>query len=99
MTVLPNGQRRCSVNTRGTNRLAARELRTQGKLKWEVGGVTGEDEPKLAGAFFLGPPLPLLGNLYALAEMKGQEIRLVVPLGRNRRRSNGRSNWRWSIRR
>ncbi|MEX0676434.1 MAG: PQQ-binding-like beta-propeller repeat protein [Pirellulales bacterium] len=78
MTVLPNGQRRYSVNTRGTNRLAARELRTQGKLKWEVGGITGEDEPKLAGAFFLGPPLPLLGSLYALAEVKGQEIRLVV---------------------
>ncbi|MEX0978421.1 MAG: PQQ-binding-like beta-propeller repeat protein, partial [Pirellulales bacterium] len=78
MTVQPNGQKRYSVNTRGTNRLAARELRTQGKLKWEVGGVTGEDEPKLAGAFFLGPPLPLLGNLYALAEMKGQEVRLVV---------------------
>ncbi len=78
MTVLPNGQRRYSVNTRGTNRLAARELRTQGKLKWVVGGVTGEDEPKLAGSFFLGPPLPLMGHLYALAEVKGQEIRLVA---------------------
>ncbi len=78
MTVMPNGHRNYSPNSRGTNRLAARELRTQGKLKWEVGGLTGEDEPKLAGAFFLGPPLPLLGHLYALAEMKGQEIRLVV---------------------
>ncbi len=47
-------------------------------MKWEVGGTTGEDEPKLAGAFFLGPPLPLAGHLYALAEMKGQEIRLVA---------------------
>ncbi len=78
MTVLPNGQRRTNANARGTNRLAARELRTQGKLKWEVGGLTGEDEPKLAGAFFLGPPLPLLGRLYALAEIKGQEIRLLA---------------------
>ncbi len=78
MTVLPNGQRRYSTNTRGTNRLAARELRTQGKLKWVVGGLTGEDEPKLAGSFFLGPPLPLMGHLYALVEVKGQEIRLVV---------------------
>ncbi len=77
-TVLPNGHRRNSVNTRDTNRLAARELRTQGKLKWSVGGVTGEDEPKLAGVFFLGPPLPLMGYLYALAEVKGQEIRLVA---------------------
>jgi outer membrane protein assembly factor BamB len=78
MTVLPNGQRRYSANSRGTNRLAARELRTQGKLKWEVGGMTGEDEPKLAGAFFLGPPLPLLGRLYVLAELRGQEIRLLA---------------------
>ncbi len=77
-TVLPNGQRRNNVNTRGTNRLAARELRTQGKLQWAVGGVTGEDEPKLAGSFFLGPPLPLMGQLYSLAEFKGQEIRLVA---------------------
>ncbi len=76
--VLPGGQRRESPTARNTNRLSARELRTQGKLKWEVGGLTGEDEPKLAGAFFLGPPLPLQGRLYALAEMKGQEIRLVV---------------------
>ena len=60
------------------NRLAARELKTEGKLKWEVGGPGGEDEPKLAEAFFLGPPLPLQGRLYVLAEMKGQEIRLVA---------------------
>jgi hypothetical protein len=78
MTVLPSGQRRYSATARNTNRLAARELRTQGKLKWVVGGVSGEDEPKLAGAFFLGPPLPLMGQLYALAEVKGQEIRLVA---------------------
>ena len=77
VTFLPNG-RRLTVSARNTNRLAARELRTQGKLKWEVGGLTGEDEPKLAGAFFLGPPLPLLGHLYVMAEMKSQEIRLIV---------------------
>jgi len=78
MTVMPNGQRRYTANARGTNRLVARELRTQGKLKWEIGGVTGEDEPKLAGTFFLGPPLPLMGRLWAVAEMKGQEVRLLV---------------------
>ncbi|HEY1784184.1 MAG TPA: PQQ-binding-like beta-propeller repeat protein, partial [Pirellulales bacterium] len=60
------------------NLLIARELKTEGKLKWEVGGATGEDEPKLAGACFLGPPLVLQGRLYVLAEMKGQEIRLVA---------------------
>jgi outer membrane protein assembly factor BamB len=81
-TVLPNG-RRVHVSSRNANRLAARELRSEGKLKWEVGGITGQDEPKLAGAFFLGPPLPLLGNLYALAEFKEQEIRLVVLSAQN----------------
>jgi len=78
LTVLPNGQRRNNSGNRDTNRLAARDLRTQGKLKWSVGGTSGEDEPKLAGAFFLGPPLPLMGYLYVLAEVKGQEIRLVA---------------------
>ncbi len=74
----PNGRRTVGGMPKTTNRLTARELKTEGKLKWEVGGNTGEDDPKLAGAFFLGPPLPLLGRLYVLAEMKGQEIRLLV---------------------
>jgi outer membrane protein assembly factor BamB len=74
-----NGQMQIvGAGLRDYNRLSALELKTEGKLKWEVGGVEGEDEPKLAGAFFLGPPLPLAGRLYALAEIKGQEIRLVV---------------------
>jgi outer membrane protein assembly factor BamB len=64
------------------NELSAHELKTQGKLKWQVGGQTGEDEPQLAGAFFLGPPLPLDGKLYVLAEMSEKsekgEIKLCV---------------------
>ena len=75
--ILPRGQRQVPI-AKSYNRLAARELKTEGKLKWEVGGPSGEDEPKLAEAFFLGPPLALQGRLYVLAEMKGQEIRLVV---------------------
>jgi outer membrane protein assembly factor BamB len=71
-------QHQPSAGPRPFNLLIARELKTEGKLKWEVGGATGEDEPKLAGAFFLGPPLVLQGRLYVLAEMKGQEIRLVA---------------------
>jgi outer membrane protein assembly factor BamB len=35
------------------------------------------DEPKSAGAFFLGPPLPVSGTLYVMAEVKG-EIRLLA---------------------
>ncbi len=59
-TVLPNG-RQVMVNSRSTNRLAARELRTQGKLKWEVGGVDGGDEPKLAGDILPWPAAPIAG--------------------------------------
>ncbi len=64
-------------NQAPSNKLIACELRTQGKLKWEIGGPSGEEEPKLAGAFFLGPPLPLQSRLYVLAEIKG-EIKLCV---------------------
>ncbi|MCE9547129.1 MAG: PQQ-like beta-propeller repeat protein, partial [Planctomycetia bacterium] len=60
-----------------SNVLAAYEVRqSQGKRRWSVGGPGGI-EPKLDHAFFLGPPLPLQGRLYVIAEMAG-EIRLVV---------------------
>lgn len=59
------------------NRLAAYELATEGKLKWELGSQPMEGGLPLAGAFFLGPPLPLAGRLYALAELKG-EVRLIA---------------------
>jgi outer membrane protein assembly factor BamB len=64
------------------NRLRAIDLET-GKLAWEVGGrarkeVAGinEADAPLLDCFFLGPPLPLAGKLYVLAE-KNQELRLV----------------------
>ncbi|MBT5598650.1 MAG: PQQ-binding-like beta-propeller repeat protein, partial [Planctomycetaceae bacterium] len=60
-----------------SNQLAALDLKTEGSLAWIVGGTSGEDEPALAGAFFLGPPLPLYNELYAIAELDG-EIRLCV---------------------
>jgi len=59
-----------------SNRLAAYEIQT-GKLMWQVGGAANEHELPLRGAFFLGPPLPLMGDLYALAELNG-EIRLLA---------------------
>lgn len=72
----PNLNRNQTTAPRG-NQLVACSLAEEGKLHWIVGGETGEDEPRLAGAFFLGPPLPLMGQLFVLAEMAG-EIRLVV---------------------
>lgn len=61
---------------RDFNRLAAHEIRT-GKLVWEAGGSKGEGEQAGAGLFFLGPPLPLGGSLFGLAEANN-EVRLVV---------------------
>ena len=58
------------------NRLAAHDIHT-GKLRWQVGGPPDAAAPPLGGAYFLGPPLPLMGQLYVLAEIQG-EIRLLV---------------------
>lgn len=43
----------------------------QGNLRWEVGGRDGGMEPRLAGMFFLGPPLAWQWRLYLMAESKG----------------------------
>ncbi len=68
--------------SRPFNKLVSLDIQRQGALKWIVGGESGMDEPALAGAFFLGPPLPLEGRLYALAEFNG-EIRLLCLSGRS----------------
>ena len=65
-----------SAGLKPSNRLAAYEILT-GKLMWQVGGAANEHELPLGGAFFLGPPLPLMGDLYVLAEISG-EIRLLA---------------------
>jgi outer membrane protein assembly factor BamB len=59
------------------NQLVSLELAREGYHRWTVGGEDGADEPKLAGTFFLGPPLPLMEHLFVLAEVKG-DIRLIV---------------------
>ncbi len=52
----------------GTNRLCAYDLRSQGKLIWELDGAAMQGE--LAGAYFLGVPVPVEELLYALVEVK-----------------------------
>ncbi len=71
-----NGMRRWeSEPARPTaNVLTAYDIRT-GKLIWEIGGPVDSWQPA-AGAFFLGPPLPLGNALFVLAEMD-EEIRLL----------------------
>lgn len=61
---------------RSHNRLAAYDIHT-GKLKWHLGGSPEEFGLPLAGTYFLGPPLPLMDQLFVIAEIKG-EIRLIA---------------------
>jgi outer membrane protein assembly factor BamB len=60
-----------------SNVLVALDATRQGAFAWMVGGATGHSEPELAGAFFLGPPSPVDGLLYAIAETAGR-VRLVA---------------------
>lgn len=62
-----------------SNTLLALDLATEGKLVW----VRGKDgiEPdlnSLAEAFFMGPPLPVEGKLYQLAEIAGDVYLLCL---------------------
>jgi outer membrane protein assembly factor BamB len=47
-----------------------------GKIAWEIGRDRQKDTAALADSFFLGPPLPIAGQLYVLTE-KNAELRLV----------------------
>ena len=85
-TVIINGRRVSDPAQQSSNRLAAHDIRT-GKLKWHIGGAPAGRVPaggwsdefvlRQAETFFLGPPLPLMGRLYVLGEVKG-EIRLFA---------------------
>ena len=52
---------------------SAHDVRS-GKLEWELGGPGATRQ---ANTFFLGPPLPLMGQLYVLADVKG-EVHLLA---------------------
>lgn len=87
-TVIVNGRPVSPPAQQPFNRLAAHDLRT-GKLKWHLGGPAfpsvghedalpnGRSALRQAETFFLGPPLPMMGRLYVLGEVKG-EIRLFA---------------------
>jgi outer membrane protein assembly factor BamB len=63
-----------------SNLLCAYDLvNSEGRQEWAIGGEAdvGLFELPLAGRFFLGPPLPLGGELYCLAQ-NGGEIELLV---------------------
>jgi outer membrane protein assembly factor BamB len=81
MTVLPNGRRQLPPGALTSyNLLCAYDIAT-GKLKWEVGGPPGTAGNRLAGAYFLGPPLPLDEHLYVAAESQDQTRLYVLHAG------------------
>ena len=59
----------------GKNTLVALELPSEGSLLWRL-GEGADASSSLFDAFFLGPPLPLDGRLYVMAEVAG-DILLV----------------------
>ena len=68
------GGRNDPSNRSITNKLAAYDIHTEGKVQWELGG---QESLRQSDAFFLGPPLPLRGQLYVMAEVK-DEMRLLA---------------------
>jgi outer membrane protein assembly factor BamB len=54
---------------RNYNVLQCWSIPDEGKIQWEVGGEKSATEPKLAGALFLGAPLPIENSLYIVGEL------------------------------
>jgi tetratricopeptide (TPR) repeat protein len=73
------GQRVVNQNGGPYNRLAAHDIRT-GKLKWSIGGPSDQFALPFADTFFLGPPLPLMGQLYVLAENRKEGAIVLIAL-------------------
>jgi outer membrane protein assembly factor BamB len=71
------GMRSEAGNPGQYNRLAAHELSSQGKARWDLGGEGGANALPQAETFFLGAPLVLHGVLYVEGEYR-DEIRLLA---------------------
>jgi outer membrane protein assembly factor BamB/tetratricopeptide (TPR) repeat protein len=75
---MDNGRKRAFSTLKGPiyhNRLAAVDVQS-GRLVWKAGGRGLGVPAELADAYFLGPPLPLGSDLFALVEQK-QDLYLV----------------------
>ena len=76
MVVMPDGHRRLDPAwQKGYNLLVTYDVRT-GKARWEIGGPPDMEMMEQAGTYFLGPPLPLGGRLYVVADVR-DETRLL----------------------
>ncbi len=69
----PFGMRARSAVQASKNTLVALDLATEGKLLWRRGSAETVPSP-FSEAFFLGPPLPVRGRLYVIAEMAGEIV-------------------------
>ena len=70
------------------NELKAVDIERQGAFVWEVGGETGLDEPKLAKTLFLGAPLPLRSELFAVCRQESEVLLVVLDA------QTGKLNWK-----
>jgi outer membrane protein assembly factor BamB len=69
-----------------SNQLTAIDVFGEGKLRWSV-GADSPHEPRLVGAFFLGPPTAVGDQLFVLAEIKNSICLAVLE------KHSGRLNW------
>ncbi|MEM1225228.1 MAG: PQQ-binding-like beta-propeller repeat protein [Planctomycetota bacterium] len=69
----PFGPRGIQDDSLNRNTLVALDLATEGKLLWRLGSQETVPTP-FANAFFLGPPLPANGRLYAMVELAGSIV-------------------------
>ncbi|MEO0531461.1 MAG: PQQ-binding-like beta-propeller repeat protein, partial [Planctomycetota bacterium] len=74
-----------SSNTTPTNRLAAYELATGGKLRWQLDG--GDPTSPAAGARFVGAPARIDSRLYAIAEREQSMVLFEIDA------NTGRIDW------
>ena len=76
-SAIPGVKQRDGLAVTSSSYLNAYDL-TTGKLVWEAGGPASDSpEHNLPGRFFLGPPMPMAGQLYCLADVAG-EVQLNV---------------------
>ena len=74
---IPTGNQQSGIPVTATSFLNAYDLAT-GKMVWQAGGPASDSpEWNLSGRFFLGPPMPMAGDLYCLVEINN-EVQLNV---------------------
>ena len=74
--VRSNANQQHPLCVKAFSRLIAIDI-ASGRRMWRAGGPASSKVDAVSGRYFLGPPLPLAGQLYCLTERK-QQIELVI---------------------